>query len=182
MLASLAFHQAWLKSTLPAHHPLFTSAVWTCGILPRLTENGLVQGGCGRNATTGLTASGIPPHILLANEIVKLRSDMVEKHNEIVEKLDEMPSQIKVLLLENFTVNGAIPITADQVTQMLNGLKSSLLEALENNARAIRCNAVPLNDASVVITNALTLTGNANIAHLWGGKFHPVPEGFRFPV
>jgi hypothetical protein len=185
LLASLAYNNQWLKATLPNHHPLFTSTVWTCGILPQLLEGNFVQGGCGRNPVTGLTASGIPPHILIANEIVKLRNDMTERHLEIVERIDEMPAKVKELMLANFTVNGVVPITSQQVSEMMDGLRSSLLNAIENSMQSIirQGGSAPAHENDGQRTPFLLPgTRDMNIAHSWGGKFHPVPEGFQFPV
>ena len=69
-----------------------------------------------------MTATGIPPHILLANEIAKIRGDMEEQKITIIEKLEELPKKIKDMMLENFQVNGAIPITQEQVTNLFNEL------------------------------------------------------------
>ena len=71
-LATLVQHYDWIMQrnldneliNISVHHPIFQSRVFTSGIIPRLwsmvmTNN--INGRC--DVTTGMTASGVPPHI-----------------------------------------------------------------------------------------------------------------------
>lgn len=104
LLASLSFHRDWLKANLHAQHNLFNQPVWTSGILDRVASKVLT--GNGRNTESGLCATGIPPHILLANEIVKVRHDMNSMKSEIFTKLNDLPNELKATMLQNFNIAG----------------------------------------------------------------------------
>lgn len=71
LLASLIYHRKWIQETFPAAHPLFNQRVWTSGVLERKADG--VLSGCMNNATSGLTATGVPPHLVLANEVTQVR-------------------------------------------------------------------------------------------------------------
>lgn len=72
LLASLIYHMDYLVVTLPKDHPLFIQRVWTSGIMKRLKDK--VLSGCGRNEQSKMFATGIPPHIILANQIIILEN------------------------------------------------------------------------------------------------------------
>jgi hypothetical protein len=57
LLASIVFHHKWLKDNLHENHPLFVSRVWTTPKFTSLTS--LVHSGRVKNATTGLSATGL---------------------------------------------------------------------------------------------------------------------------
>ncbi len=82
--------------------------------------------------SSNLIATGIPPHILLANEIKSINFQLTSKQDKILEKLDLLPESIKSTILDNFSVDGAIPITHDQVLSMLTDMKHELKDIIEN--------------------------------------------------
>jgi len=73
LLASLVHHKSWLKDRLSSNHPLFQSRLWSSDILDRLSSKAYI--GVGKHPTTGLIATGVPPHIRLANQIEILRTE-----------------------------------------------------------------------------------------------------------
>ena len=121
-----------------------------------------------------MTATGIPPHILLANEIAKIRGDMEEQKITIIEKLEELPKKIKDMMLENFQVNGTIPITQEQVTNLFN--------QFSRNIRVVIC-----LQHSTLISNQNNINSsniNADLKYKvfnWGGKMHLVLIYMYFP-
>jgi hypothetical protein len=145
-----------------------------------------VHSGCGRNEVIGLTATGIPPHILIANEIVKLRGDLAELRMDVIDRIDNLPEQLKTTMLANFEVNGVVPITQDMVAQMIDGLRVTLLDAISSNNAALRQSIesaqAGVNGDIAGFNGGLISQGNADFMHMWGGRFHPVPSGFRFPT
>ena len=72
-----------------------------------------------KNNVTKLAASGIPPHILLANEICGLRTDLTTFKDQIIVKLDALPDVIKESPLRNFQINGVLPISREDVQGMI---------------------------------------------------------------
>ena len=113
LLASLVFHRKHLADTLHIHHPLRQTRLWTSEWLERLVP--FVHTGCGKKEKTKLVASGVPSHILLANEIVGLRAEMQCMREELMHELDQLPELVKQEMLNNFAIGGAIPITHEQV-------------------------------------------------------------------
>ncbi len=60
LLASICYHEEFLRATLPSHHPLFCTALFASGEVGLLKSH--VVAGCNRCPFTGLYATGIPPH------------------------------------------------------------------------------------------------------------------------
>ena len=58
LLASLVHHRAYLRTKLPAGHPLFHCKLWTTNKIEQLAPR--VHAGHNKNPVTGLTATGIP--------------------------------------------------------------------------------------------------------------------------
>jgi hypothetical protein len=56
-----------------------------------------------------MCATGIPPHIVLASEVAKLRADFNQFDNNINQRLDGTPDAVKRVLLDNFQIDGTIP-------------------------------------------------------------------------
>jgi hypothetical protein len=59
---------------MPFHKNIFWS---------HLQEKNRVYTGCRKNNITGMIATGIPPHIILANELVEVREELKNLKEEI---------------------------------------------------------------------------------------------------
>jgi hypothetical protein len=175
LLASLVYHRDFLLSTLPQSHPLFIQRVWTGGIMDLLKEKVLY--GCGRHPISKLSATGIPPHILLANEIVQLKGDMNVLRSELMSKFESLPEDLKRSMLDNFQVNGTVPITHSQIAAMINDLKSSvntsIVQAIEQHTANLGGTAMPFSHDSSPSQQFQTW--------MWKDRLHPVPQSFKFP-
>ena len=74
LLATLVQHYDWMTEkddngshkNISQHHPIFLSRVITSGIVVRLRAMVICNVTSGRCEATGMTATGIPPHIDLA--------------------------------------------------------------------------------------------------------------------
>jgi hypothetical protein len=51
-----------------------------------------------------MTATGVPPHLVLANSIVQLQQDMGVMMEGIIAKLEQLPEGLKQSMLENFQI------------------------------------------------------------------------------
>jgi hypothetical protein len=174
LLASLSFHKVWIQSNLNASHPLFNAPVWTTGILNDIHP--FVLSGTGRNSTSLLTATGIPPHILLANELAKLDAKVEVMKVEMMVKLEALPDQVKDTMLTKFQINGAIPITPTQIQNMLSEFKTTILAAIQSTHLSQQQQQA--NDLAQSATNC----ERSIQTWLWKGRFHPVPQDFVFPT
>ena len=70
-------------------------------------------------------ATGVPPHLVLANSIVGMQRELDVLRTDVITKLDNLPEALKQCMLQNFNVDGTIPITHVQVVDMLSELKTS---------------------------------------------------------
>jgi len=102
---------------------------------------------------------------------------MRDMKEAIMEKLERVPENVKTCVLENFRVDGTVPITATQVHELMQSVQASVLAAItEQGARHQAALAAVRTEAAPV-----PVSGQSFQPWSWGGRFHPVPEDFRFP-
>jgi hypothetical protein len=172
LLASICYHEEWLRSTLPAHHPLFATHLFASGSVEQLKPHVLL--GCSRCPVTGIVATGIPPHLVMSNGLIDVVKHTQALKEELLSKCAQLPTELTDTLLDKFTINGAIPVTAADLTKMLNTIMTQMRAELRET-RAPQ----PTDPLSSLSTDP-----NADPRFKlwsWGGKFHMVPEGWVFP-
>lgn len=129
-----------------------------------------------------MSATGVPPHLVLANRIVDMQKGMDLIREEVITKLDGLPEALKQSMLQNFNINGTVPITHLQVVEMMEKLQSSIeatiQSALLQNQISNSAAAVPTNTSR---TRLETETPSSYSTFTWNSRIHPVPENFRFP-
>lgn len=175
LLASLSYHRQFLIDNLPATHPLFLTRLWTSGVLAVLSSK--VYYGTGHHPVTRMRATGIPPHILLANEFVALRVEVREMKDALIRKLEEIPEHVKLSMLENFRIDGTVPITVPQVQSMMAELQATLMIAIAEQGERNR--AVLIQNNAAAASTPPSTTGF--VPFHWNDMFHVVPSTFRFP-
>lgn len=89
LLASLVYHRQYLRDLQVSHprHPLFLQYVWTSGILDKVKDK--VGVGCNRNPTRKMFATGVPPHLVLANRIGDLQRGIDIMREDIISRLEK---------------------------------------------------------------------------------------------
>ena len=128
-----------------------------------------------QNQTTGLSATGVPPHLTLANELVDLKENLTPREAQFGELVAALPAKVTTAVLAECEVNGAVPLTAASVNALMATLQSTLLERIEElGPRASIANA---GNNGVTVE----LYGCTYKYWEWGGKFRVVPEGWGFP-
>lgn len=193
LLASLVYHWNWLNATLPANHPLRASRVVTEGYIARLQPT--VLGGEVTCPVTGLTATGVPYHIMLSSQVAQLEAKVAEMDREVkrarvdvIARIDtmneELPHKVCDAFLSNFEVNGAVPITRDQIQQLFTTqLKEQLGEhfgMLRNEFRAqVLPPAVPVDAPAAEVPDPPNGGADWWRHWVWGEAFHPVPRGWK---
>jgi hypothetical protein len=174
LLASILHHEQWLRTTLSAQHPLFSTYLFASGAVDALKVHVLV--GCNRCPVTGLIATGIPPHLAMANELNAVIKESRLLKETLLARCAELPSQLGDMLLSKFSIHGAIPVTVENLTMIVNNavsqMQSSLREVLPNSAAS---SAAPSHDLMDSASNPRFQIW------AWGGKLHMVPEGWQFP-
>ena len=171
LLASICQHEEWLRSTLPANHPLFVSPLFASGALS--THRVHVLSGCYRSLSTGLTATGIPRHLSMSNELTSVVKQTEEMKVQLLSQYSALPSKVADCILSQFTVNGAIPVTPE----ILKSLLAQAVSQMNTHMREVLPDAV----RAAAPPTAADPTGGDGRFRLWswGGRFHPVPEGWR---
>ncbi|KAF0706221.1 hypothetical protein AaE_014233 [Aphanomyces astaci] len=142
LLASLVHHQAWLKRNLHHSHPLFLSPVWLSGSLALLASE--VLGGTLHNPVSKLTATGIPPHIPLYNQLRALESNMGALTNRVDEGFNAIPHQLRIAM--DATISSTASVTMDQLQSTLAQFEERLLQ-----------NMVQRNPLGTTLTDGITL-------------------------
>jgi hypothetical protein len=183
LLASLSFHSEWLKATLPERHPLFLQPVWTSGVLTRVRSK--VHTGQMTNEETGLTATGVPPTIMLANTVEELKEEMARMRVSLESMIKETPNAVKDVLLEHFTIDGAVPLTKDVVMTLIGDLREHIDRQFAEQLRRqtqpeIRPTVLPSVQRRL---EGGTLGVEGYRSWSWGdGTIHMVPKGWKMPL
>jgi hypothetical protein len=184
LLASLVSNKEFMVENFDKDHPIFLMRVWTSGVLDKLKDRVLT--GCGRNSISKMFATGIPPHILLANEIVKLRGEVSYLKVEILTCLEQLPEKIKQSMLNNFEINGTVPITHSQVVDMLSGLQDKIVSVIHHNSEQTNSRIAEIRTISSNNNNAsngsININNSNSQAFSWNNRWHIVPITFRFPL
>ena len=136
-LASLVYHQPFLAKLLEKNpkHPLFLQRVWTSGTLLRLKDK--VEAGCNRHPVSKMTATGVPPNLVIANRLVDLQNDLFTMKKQFILKLEQLPEALKHSMLENFQINGTVPITHYEMQNMMKTSIDDLKTTIETFLRSL---------------------------------------------
>jgi hypothetical protein len=176
LLASLVHHRQYLRDLQVSHprQPLFLQYIWTSGILDKVKEK--VGAGCNRNPTSKMFATGVPPHLVLANRVAEMQAGIDVMREDIIRRIEMLPEELKISLLENFRLEGVLPITQLQIVQMMNDIKISLLSAIRqepSGPQSVQQPCIAEGSGSDDVTGYSVWS--------WKNKFHLVPEDFIFP-
>lgn len=173
LLASIAYHYQYLDTTLDQHDRLKSSRLWTSGILPELQTKVILSNGLCNS--TGMTATGVPPHICQVVATEKVEAELVHQGNAIRGDIAEVPSKLCNTLLEQFQVNGAIPITTTKMEQMLQTMREQLLSEMHNVAHEGH------NEQQHQPARMCAREQWFTWYHPRRGRFFNVPPNFEFP-
>ena len=183
LLASIVYHKNFLNENLSSNHPLKLSRLWTSGTIDKLSSKVII--GQDRNQISRMSATGIPPHIALSNRIVALESNLSDLDGNIQKlfenvfnRLSEVPISVCREILERIQVNGAMPITHEEINRIMSNLREDIRNDIQIAYR---------NDHSNLFTQTESSEGNIGPAAqfqfwTWGGRLHMIPESFAFPM
>ena len=181
LLASLVRHHDWIISTFGSDqsHPFFNCRYYKNKWYDKLKVH-LVADKYGECDVTKMQATGIPPELVIAGEVNKLRGEVIDvraavddnhkKTLEILPKLvvDEMEGRV--------TLEGQVEVTRKDLASICHDMEDRLMNqlALFSSSGSTMNNAT----ARVEVTSAHSIDNRMLWKHLWGGQFHPVPENF----
>lgn len=183
LLASIVYHANWLLENLPPGHPIFTTAIFVSGTVHSLRDK--VQAGCMHNDVTNMQASGIPPHILLAIQINSMKQQISELNHTVIDKLEnlqstlstELPQLVANCVLDNCQVNGAMPITQQQIQMMFTQFQEQIMESIHT-----RLNQQSLLNTQINSEIEGEMDSTDFPSYIWASdnSVHPTPESFIF--
>ena len=174
LLASICHHEDWLRSTLSATHPLFSTFLFTSGAVTALKPH--LLSGCYRCLDSGLAATGIPTHLAMSNHLQAVVQQSQVLRAELQAQCAGLPASVVNLLLSKCSINGAIPVTLDD----LRGLLAKAVDDVRADVRR----ALPQAAAAPPSSSLSVQPGSDGRFHMWawGGKLHPVEQGWRLPA
>jgi len=109
------YHHEWWNTNISKRHPIFTSRVVSSGIIERLKTHVIGKETSGRCQMTGMTATGLPPHIDLYREIERLcrvnDALILEVNSLRSDIMDELPMRVTNSVIAHCNVKGGRRIT-----------------------------------------------------------------------
>ena len=177
LLASICYHENWLRSTLPAGHPLFNTYLFSSGQVAVLKP--FVIAGRSRCLVTGMTATGIPPHLILSNEFIDVAKQTQQLKLSLLEKCEQLPDVLTTTMLQRFSVNGAIPVTLDDMKTMIGQVVAQMRAEMNSASTAV---TAALSSSSPTSSSSSDVSDDPRFrVWMWKGRMHPVPQGWQFP-
>jgi hypothetical protein len=191
LVASLVHHKGFLSEHLAQSHPLFHSRLWVSGLLEKLSEKVLL--GCGENTISQMTATGVSPTLVLANQLDCLTDKVKDVENNVSmqkvelmavwkESFEALPELVSNHIRETLEITGAVNVTQADVIRIVT-------TAFEVYASRITPTPAPPigNEISTSANNPSSAVIRPFFDSKW--RFHKwaddteqyFPEGFSFP-
>jgi hypothetical protein len=128
LIASICYHVEWLRTNLPSNSPLFSAPLFSQNHVSYLTDSLCHddENVFGKCMQTGMQATGIPSILLTSMMVKKMRV-------EVTSKLDTLPSMVSAEILRKCVVNGAVPVTTEDLERMRSNIVSEMNTALQNS-------------------------------------------------
>jgi hypothetical protein len=173
------YHEQWLHRELHRNHPLFSQRIFTSGLITRWKP--FVITGNGTDDNLGIMATGLPHHILLAERIRSVESEMelglkrkLEAMEKLSDKLELLPAKVSSTLREEFNIEGAVAVSRHDLQEVIVTIRSEIQQMQQNLVPMLTAsNSTPIETVHEQ-TEFDTFT--------WGERMHPIPQGFCFPV
>ncbi len=142
---------------------------------------GKVLSGIGVCEASGMRACGIPAHFVVAGQISSLRREIEElkeavakEKEDVLRRIESVPTEVVSAILENISVTGAQPITRADITQLSETI-------IKRVSEMINASSTP---ATLELPEAATSAAPSQPKYLtwiWEGRIHPVPQGWKLP-
>jgi hypothetical protein len=208
LFASIVYHHDFLRANLGAHHPLWSSRMFisrydisnshlNASVIDFFKPRVLV--GTYRCPATGMTASGVPNHVVVLRRLDKLEEGFGELKKTMLSVLARLealiqqqsktiPVEVKDMMLSSFNIEGIQGPTRDEFRYFQESvsktmeLRFSALEALVQrieNGSALTART-PNNLSSVNNQQSSQPAGNRGQYDIfyWDGMMHVYPKGF----
>jgi hypothetical protein len=144
------------------------------------------------HSTSLLQASGVPHstsllHTIqsLQTEVKELRAKQTSDKEAIIGAMHSLPQAVTNEILLRVQIDGAHPLTREEVQGMLTTVTSTIIERVDSIIGRTADAAPPPTDAVAVNVSGADATFDS---WLWAHpndkgqpKYHPCPQAFRFP-
>jgi hypothetical protein len=134
-----------------------------------------------------MVAKGVPQQVKIMHRIDVLEQVHTDNTATLMSRLDKVPEELTKCMLERFQVNGAQPLLETRVQDMISSANNLLRDVLLSEIRRMRTDNS--NDAGEQGDSSVnneqwppgTLGPNGYMQWTWGGRLHPVPQGWHLP-
>ena len=174
LIASLCKHSEFLQHELPREHAFFNTRFWCDGYHTKLCNS--LYGDVNYCAATDMSATGLPVHHITTVAINTLQKKVESLEKQLQHKMDDLPIAITDAVLQRCQVNGAYPVTLDNLKNMLQDVREGILHDMDKS-RSAESSA----SASTSSAEECNNSGNKWRLFIWKGQFHPVPDDFVLP-
>ena len=210
LFASLVYHIEWLEQKLSPLHPLWQHPVFTQlrgldneNISLVISLRQFVSTGIGRCPITNMVASGIPYHLAIANEVrqnteelrmlrqaqennkLEIIQHLNDKAERVLEAVATIPTEVRNVIMDNFEVNGAVPLRPQDIVRAVESLEQRLMMHMEGIVNDLRNNGVaapPRNDDVAPAEPPNEVREDQPFQNfIWGNAIRFVPADFIFP-
>lgn len=190
LLASIVHHYDWICKVddhgnyinISKSHKIFQSQLFLSGIIQKLRPEVLGVNTSGRCEITGMTATGIPPHIDLARKVQlltveneMLRALTVQNHLEVMSTLpQEISDKVRDSILRNFHLEGVQQLSKDDVMNCMQAMFVDFANRIQPIVQSV----------SSLTTNTVNSSLDDNSGYTfwsWGGQLRPMPESYELP-
>lgn len=185
LLASVIYHEEFLRRELHPQHPLWNSRLYTSNVDICFLRANIIVGKFSCDST-GMQATGVPPHVVqdgklraMSDRIEQLERLLVKQHEESMQKLptaiaDSVVSDIR----NNLVINGAVPVTPGDIKNLCAELRQAFTQEINSVIAATNANS-----------NINNVTIGGGESDIWWESFdwhdglmsHAVPKSWNFP-
>jgi hypothetical protein len=121
LIASLIYHEQYLRDNLDPNHPIFTVRVFARNtLLPELRRSTILA--ISTSPVTSLKATEIPPHLAIATRVNRIAEEISAMMKELKALPDSIASTVVNELRESFSINGVVPVCLRDIDSRLDTL------------------------------------------------------------
>ncbi len=190
LLASLLYHEDWLRRTYKENHPLWKTSFFTLNMQARARLKPHVVTGVYKHPITQMQATGIPGYITQCQELAEIRKVLEDQNKEllslykeqnrvIIKMLDEQPEKLREYLVKHLDGLGPRAATKDDIAAAISEMKSYIdlrVQAPTIAAGVPSASSATATSRSVIDENVAKDIWDSDgsvkqMQHFWDGQF-----------
>ena len=137
-MASVVFHEEWLRKNHLSEHPYFKCRLYTS--IVSLSDK--ILSCSGYNATSKMSASGLPEHARLSKKITNVKHSLgilersLSDHSAAAEErnrqlLQDLPVAVTEVIMQRVRIDGAQAIFGEKIKNLMANQSSEIMDALK---------------------------------------------------